>query len=33
MPRCVSGTHTVKFGTEYNHVDAYQLFGFNQFGA
>ena len=29
----VSGTHTVKFGTEYNHVDAYQLFGFNQFGA
>ncbi len=29
----VSGTHTFKFGTEYNHVDAYQLFGFNQFGA
>jgi len=28
----VSGTHTFKFGTEYNHVDASQLFGFNQFG-
>jgi hypothetical protein len=28
----VSGTHTVKVGTEYNHVDASQLFGFNQFG-
>ena len=28
----VRGTHTFKFGTEYNHVDAFQLFGFNQFG-
>lgn len=28
----ISGTHTFKFGTEYNHVDAYQQFGFNQFG-
>jgi outer membrane receptor for ferrienterochelin and colicin len=28
----ISGTHTFKFGTEYNHVDASQLFGFNQFG-
>lgn len=28
----ISGTHTFKFGTEYNHVDAFQLFGFNQFG-
>jgi hypothetical protein len=28
----VRGTHTVKIGTEYNHVDASQLFGFNQFG-
>jgi Carboxypeptidase regulatory-like domain/TonB-dependent Receptor Plug Domain len=28
----VKGTHTVKLGTEYNHVDAFQLFGFNQFG-
>jgi hypothetical protein len=28
----VPGAHTVKFGTEYNHVYADQLFGFNQFG-
>jgi hypothetical protein len=28
----VKGTHTYKVGTEYNHVDAFQLFGFNQFG-
>ena len=28
----ISGTHTFKIGTEYNHVDADQLFGFNQFG-
>jgi hypothetical protein len=29
----ISGGHTVKFGTEYNHVYATQSFGFNQFGA
>ncbi len=28
-----SGNHTVKFGVEYNHVDVFQTFGFNQFGA
>ena len=28
----VSGGHSVKFGTEYNHVWAAQKFGFNQFG-
>ena len=28
----IRGTHTVKVGTEYNHVDAFQLFGFNQYG-
>jgi hypothetical protein len=28
----VFGRHTAKAGVEYNHVDAYQKFGFNQFG-
>ena len=28
----VPGAHTIKFGTEYNHVYADQKFGFNQFG-
>jgi hypothetical protein len=28
----VKGSHSVKFGTEYNHVSAEQLFGFDQFG-
>jgi Carboxypeptidase regulatory-like domain/TonB-dependent Receptor Plug Domain len=28
----VLGRHTVKTGVEYNHVDAFQKFGFNQFG-
>jgi outer membrane receptor for ferrienterochelin and colicin len=28
-----SGSHTVKFGVEFNHVNVEQLFGFNQFGA
>lgn len=28
-----SGSHTVKFGAEFNHVNVEQLFGFNQFGA
>ena len=28
----IRNKHTVKFGTEYNHVFADQLFGFNQFG-
>jgi hypothetical protein len=27
------GSHTIKFGGEYNHVFVDQLFGFNQFGA
>lgn len=27
-----SGAHSMKFGTEYNHVGAEQRFGFNQFG-
>ena len=28
----VVGRHTMKAGIEFNHVDAYQKFGFNQFG-
>src|SRR4029434_1335430 len=28
----VKGNHSAKFGLEYNHVDASQLFGFDQFG-
>ena len=28
----VKGGHTAKFGLEYNHVDASQKFGFDQFG-
>ena len=28
----VVGRHTMKAGLEFNHVDAYQKFGFNQFG-
>lgn len=28
----VSGGHSIKFGTEYNHVGAEQKFGFDQFG-
>lgn len=28
-----SGDHAVKFGVEYNYIDAFQTFGFNQFGA
>ena len=28
----VKGKHAFKFGTEYNHVNASQLFGFDQFG-
>jgi hypothetical protein len=28
----VFGRHTVKTGVEFNHVDAFQKFGFNQFG-
>ncbi len=29
----IKGAHTFKFGGEYNHLYANQLFGFNQFGA
>ena len=29
----VKGRHTLKGGVEFNHVDAFQKFGFNQFGA
>jgi len=28
----IFSSHVLKFGSEYNHVDAFQLFGFNQFG-
>ena len=28
-----AGRHTLKFGVDYNHVKAAQLFGFNQFGS
>ena len=27
------GSHTIKLGGEYNHLNAWQLFGFNQYGA
>lgn len=29
----IAGNHTIKFGTEINHISVNQVFGFNQFGA